>query len=888
MPLESGERLGPYEIVGPIGAGGMGGVYLGRDTRLDRSVAIKVSAEQFNERSETEARAVAALNHPNICTLYDVGPNYLVMELIEGETLSDRIKRGALPLDEALDIALQIADALAAAHERGIVHRDLKPANIKIRPDGSVKVLDFGLAKLESAQAVTNDSPTMMAPTLAGMILGTAAYMAPEQARGLSVDKRADIWAFGVVLWEMVTGQKLFDGETVTDVLANVVHREPDVNQAPQRVRRLLRSCLARDARKRLQDIGDARLLLEEEAAPAGVSAPATPQTVHSVSLVVGSKIAWGVAGLALVLLAALAWFHFREKPPVAETVRFQVPLPDKFNIQYVALSPDGRNLAYSGFTADGMGHIWVRSLDTLEARMLAGTENGGSPFWSPDSRYIGFTDGGKLKKVDVAGGAPPMMLAEITGNAGLGTWNKDNVIVFGARANGGGLRRVSAAGGTPEPITTVDQKRTETSHSFPQFLPDGKHFLYERLSSDASLTGVYVATIDTKPADAPSKRLLEVGSGATYVPAPEQKTGFLVFYRGSTLLAQPFDAAALEFKGDPVPIAEQIGSFGRSAWYSVSASGALAYRTGGSGQRQLTWFDRKGNVLGHLGEPGLYYDVALSPDGKQAAVYQPSDQYDIWLYDLARGGKTRFTFTPTFDRYPIWSPDGRQIAYCSGKSNNTDIGIYRKPSNGAGEPELLLKTGEISCPEDWSRDGKYLMYSTLDSNQTKSDLWVLPMSGKPGDAKPMLYLQSHFMQLQAHFSPDGRWVAYSSNESGKWEVYVRPFTPGGASPAGDGKWMISNGNGMEPRWRRDGKQIFYWNTLGKLTAVDIEAGAASLKPGLPTPLLDLPIAESSPGITNIWDMTIDGSQVLASTGVDIAANAPITVVLNWRAAIKR
>jgi predicted Ser/Thr protein kinase len=408
MPLAAGEKLGPYEIVRPIGAGGMGDVYLGTDSRLHRSVAIKVSAERFNERSEIEARAVAALNHPNICTLYDVGPNYLVMELIEGDTLSDRIRQGPLPLEEALDIARQIADALAAAHERGIVHRDLKPGNIKIRSDGSVKVLDFGLAKrVESAvsRPASNDSPTMtVATTEAGMILGTAAYMAPEQARGKTVDRRADIWAFGVVLWEMLTGQQLFEGETITDVLANVVHREPDWNRVPQRTRRLLRSCLERGPRKRLQDIGDARLLLDEEAGPVAASLPAPAQTVHSVSLVMGSKIAWGAAALLLLLLAPLAWFHFREKPPVAETVRFQVPLPGKFNMQYVTLSPDGRYLAYAGGTPDGVGHIWVRSLDTIEARMLPGTENGGSPFWSPDSRYIAFTEGGKLKKIDVTG----------------------------------------------------------------------------------------------------------------------------------------------------------------------------------------------------------------------------------------------------------------------------------------------------------------------------------------------------------------------------------------------------------------------------------------------------------------------------------------------------
>ncbi len=436
---------------------------------------------------------MAALNHPNICTLYDVGPNYLVMELIDGDTLSDRIKQGPLPLEEALDIARQIADALVAAHERGIIHRDLKPANIKVRPDGSVKVLDFGLAKVDSHQPVGPDAPTVLAMSEPGMILGTAAYMAPEQARGKTVDKRADIWAFGVVLWEMLTGQQLFEGETITDVLANVVHREPDWNRVPKRTRRLLRSCLERDPRKRLQDIGDARLLLDEEAAPLAAPAVATaaaPQTVHSVSLVMGNKIAWGAATLLLVLLAGLAWLHFREKPPVANTVRFQAPLPEKVYFKYLSLSPDGRYLAFAGTAADGIDHLWVRALDTLEARMLMGTEGATSPFWSPDGRYVGFSVGGKLKKIDLLSGAPTLTLCDVPGLSGQGTWNKDNIIVFGSRGSGSSLWRVSGSGGTPVLMASADAKRGEGNLAFPQFMPDGKRFIYTRTSANAELGG--------------------------------------------------------------------------------------------------------------------------------------------------------------------------------------------------------------------------------------------------------------------------------------------------------------------------------------------------------------------------------------------------------------
>jgi serine/threonine protein kinase len=885
MPLVVGEKLGPYEIVERLGAGGMGEVYRGHDSRLHRSVAIKISAEQFSERSEQEARAVAALNHPNICTLYDIGPNYLVMELIDGETLADRIKQGPIPLEEALDITRQIADALSAAHERGVVHRDLKPANIKIRVDGSVKVLDFGLAKIDRPQASTNESPTITAATMAGMIMGTAAYMAPEQARGKSVDKRADIWAFGAVVWEMLTGRQLFEGETITDVLTNVLHKEPDWSRVAGKMQRLLRSCLERDPRKRLQDIGDARLLISEEANSLPTTAP--PAATHTVSFALGNRWAWGLTALLFLLLGPLAWIHFREAPSVAEPVRFQIPLPEKFGLKFLALSPDGRYLAFAGGTPDGVDHLWVRSLDTLEARMLPGTENGGSPFWSPDSRYIAFADGGKLKKISVTGGAPPITLCEINGNVGLGTWNKDNVIVFGARANGGGLRRVSGSGGMAVDITAVDSKRQETSHSFPQFLPDGKRFLYTRLSSDPEMSGLYTASLDTKPADPPSKRLESSRQGAVYVPSTKPNRGQLLFDRDSTLMAQPFDASSLELGGDPVPVAEQIGLFGASAWVSASGNGALAYRTGGSMQRQLTWFDRKGDVLGHIGEPAVYSDVELSPDGKRAALYQPFDQFDIWLFDLARGAKTRFTFTPRFERYPIWSPDGSQIAYCAGNGNNTDIGIYRKASSGAGEPELLLKTGQINCPQDWSRDGKYLLYALAEKN--KVDLWVLPMTLKPSDAKPIPYLTSQFNQLQARFSPDGRWVAYESNESGKNEVYVRPFNPGGGYLAGDGKWMISNGNGMEPRWRRDGKQILYWNSTGKLMAVDVDTNGSSIKAGIPTPLFDLPIGgQATGGLTNLWDLTPDGSQILASTEIGSATTTPITIVLNWQSMLRK
>src|ERR1700680_2927136 len=590
MPLNTGERLGPYEILALIGAGGMGQVYCARDPRLNREVAIKVLAEEFSERFEREARAVAALNHPNICTLHDVGPNYLVMELVEGLTLADLIKQGPIPLEEALGIARQIADALEAAHEKNITHRDLKPGNIKVKPDGTVKVLDFGLAKVGGTPAAKGeDSPTLsMAATQAGVILGTAGYMSPEQARGKEVDKRADIWGFGVLLYEMLTGQRLFKGEDLSETLAAVIKEQPDLSQAPANVRRLLRKCLEKDPKKRLRDIGDAWELLEE-----------TPQTTASSPVQRAPRLGytgWIAAGVLAIVAVSVSFIHFRESSPAEQPrVRLELPLPGKAtNASSFELSPDGRSLA----SAAGEGsrtQLWVRQLDSPDARVLPGTVDAQYPFWSPDSSEIGFFSGGKLKKIALNGGSP-QTLCDAAHFFGA-SWNQDGVIVA---AIDNDLVRVSAAGGIPVPMTK------SASDGYPYFLPGGRQYLFAVNSDKAETNGIYAGLLE---GGAPVRLLPDISSVA-YVPAaPNRQTGYLLFRRGTTLMAQPFDPVRLQTTGELFPLVEGVGASVSVAHgaFSASQNGTLVYRSGTlAGNRELALLDRTGKRLNSVGKPGL------------------------------------------------------------------------------------------------------------------------------------------------------------------------------------------------------------------------------------------------------------------------------------------
>jgi len=904
MSIATGTKLGPYEITGAIGAGGMGEVYRAHDPKLGRDVAIKVLPEAFARdaermaRFQREAKVLASLNHPNIATIHgleDSGTTQaLVMELVEGPTLADRIKASPIPVDEAVRIAKQIADALEYAHERGIIHRDLKPANVKVTNDDAVKVLDFGLAKALEGDPSSIDistSPTISRmATQAGVLLGTAAYMSPEQAKAKSVDRRADIWAFGCVLYEMLTGKVAFPGDSVTDTLAGVIRAEPDWSQlpssTPMRVRVLLQRCLQKDPKQRLRDIGDARISLDEvlSGAPdpslAGAAAIRVPLWRRA--------LPWALLGVTAIALVTLGWVYFRlaNTLPNAEVTRLQIPLPDKMSFAGgFELSPDGRQGAFVGIGSDGVQRIWVRPLDSLEARPLLGTESPGliAPFfWSPDSRSIAFDAGGKLKKIAIAGGPTETICNLEQGMIAVGgSWNRDGVIIFGQSQ--GGLMRVSAGGGSASPLTIVDRSRGEYHHVLPLFLPDGRHFIYSRPGPN-EIEGIYVGSLDTKPEQQNSTRLIAGHeSGLGFVPSSDSASAYLLFERDRALMAQPFDARRLELSGEPVTLADNAGSF------SASPNGVLAYQAANVQPYQLRWLDREGKALITAGEPGIFfYTVDLSPDGKRAAVSVMrawTGATSIWLLDRSRGTSTQFTF----DRFSIgavWSPDGSRIIFSSNREGDLrEFDLYQKPASGATDEELLLKSDERSTvPTSWSRDGRFLIYTATDSKMKKS-IWVLPLQS---DKKPLPFLRTEFNEDNGRLSPDGRWVAYQSDESGTTEVYVRPFSheSGEAVSGVGGKWLISNAGGSDPRWKGDGKELYYRAPDGKLMAVEVST-VPVFQAGVPRVLIQAPLIGAL-GITPTWDVTSDGKSFLFVTPAEQAAHAPFTVVLNWQAALKK
>ena len=912
MPLSPGTAVGPYVITAQIGAGGMGEVYRATDTKLKREVAIKVLPAALAHdterlaRFEREAQVLASLNHPSIAYIHGVeeanGVNALVMELVEGPTLADRIAQSALSIDEALPIAKQIAEALEAAHEQGIIHRDLKPANIKVRSDGTVKVLDFGLAAVAQGPAGTqieaSHSPTLtMAATRAGVILGTAAYMSPEQAAGKPVDKRADIWSFGVVLWEMLTSTRLFDGETVSHTLADVLRAEipftalpPDT---PEPVRVLLRRCLDRDVKARLRDIGEARVAIQRYLAnptESRAAKPAVAVPAHR-SLV---AIALAIAGIAGAGAAGLAFVHFRERPAIAPSVRFQMPPPDGTSFLTTGvLSPDGRRIAFEAAGPDGRAVLWVRSLDALEARPLAGTEGAiAGPFWSPDSRFLAFgVNGfpGRLKKIAESGG-PPQTLCEYQGNFREGAWNADGVILFGSL--GAGLLRVSDAGGPASAVTRLDPSRQEIQHAGPTFLPDRHHFLYHRASRVPDNTGIYIGSLDLPPERQSITPLLVADSDPVYVPSSSSGNGFLLFLRGGSLLAQAFDGES-QLSGDAVPIAEDVGTIGSYGWFSAASTGALAYRTGraSAANVDLVWFDHEGKRLGQLG-PRLEYvtSVQLSPDGKRVVVLKGAPATVIgvvsylqgarvWVAERARAIFSRLNPVEGIEDSPAISPDGH-VAFTS--RFNVIGDLYWMPIDGVGAPEpLLVKSPSLKHPNGFSPDGRFLIYD--DHTAQRQDLWILPTGPSPaGERKPIPFVVTPADETFGQFSPDGKWIAYSSDESGRREVYVQGFAPDRVPAAAVGKWQMSTAGGDKPRWRKDGKELYYLAPDRKMMSVPVKLGPP-FEPGVAVPLFETRTTGYFP-----YDVSPDGRFLLVTPSeTEAPTSSPVTIVLNWQAALK-
>jgi Tol biopolymer transport system component len=882
-------KLGPYEILSPLGAGGLGEVYRAKDSRLGREVAIKVLPESTAKdpealaRFEREAKAVAALSHPNILALHDVGTEngvvFAVMELLEGESLRGRLQGGPLPARRVLDWGREIAGGLAAAHEKGIIHRDLKPENLFITADNRVKILDFGLARQAPVQTPSamaqENTPTKSVGTGPGVVMGTAGYMSPEQVRGEIADHRADIFSLGAVLYEMASGRRAFKGDSAVETMNAVLKSEPPETEGTLTgiglgLERIIRHCLEKNPSARYQS---ARDLAFQIAALTDISASGA----SGIRPGRGSRgrrwrerLAWPVALLAL-FIAGLALLAYRKTARARPVMRTFITPPEKARFNFfgddggtVVISPDERTLAFVATDNAGISSIWLRPVDQLSAYSLHGSEGANHPFWSPDSHSLGYFAGGKLKRMDLNGGAATVLCDARAGRGG--SWSTKGMILFSSDLRTG-LLLVPAAGGAVQWVTKVDPAR-HTSHRWPLFMPDGDHFLYLAINHDtlqAAEDGLYFAALS----GGEPVRVTSSESHAAWA------AGRLLFQHEGTLTAQAFDPVKGVLSGEAAPVGEKI-RYDPSVWQGVfdaRGDGLLVYRSGGStNESRLTWFDRNGKALGVVGDMDKYSDLRLSPDGRQLAVAIniPSD---LWVINLARGTKSRLTFTPGMER-PLWTADTRQVVYSSCDPATGHSRIYRRQADGSGVEETLLADEQCMGAMELSPDGKTLIYMKLTSAVAKPDLWALPLTG---ERKPFVLLDSPFIEADAQLSPDGRYLAYMSDESGRYEVYIVPFNPAAPGhPVAGGKWQISITGGFEPRWRKDGRELFFTNLNGQIMAVSLSVKSGAIEPETPHALFTVSNSKSV-------DVSADGQRFLIAAPND-DDSSPLTLVTNWDA----
>ena len=892
MSLDAGTKLGRYEIRSKIGAGGMGEVYQARDMELGRDVAVKVLPSSFSvdptrlQRFQQEACAAGALNHPNVLIVHDIGAcegaPYVVSELLEGETLRKRIGGTPVAQRRAIDYALQIANGLAAAHEKGIIHRDLKPDNIFITNDGRLKILDFGLAKLtqvDGDQAQT-DIPTRRVDTDPGVVMGTVGYMAPEQLKGRTVDQRSDIFSFGAIFYEMLSGRRAFHRESVAETMSAILKEDPpelaDTNKTVSpALERIVNHCLAKHPEERFHSARDIAFALEALSGSTTSSETMMAATLPAARRFGGYSFPWVIAGAAVVLAAAFAWAYFRQSPSgeVREATRFIIPMPDKALIFGTpVISPDGRRIVYRLNTEDGKELLWVSSLGSFDARPLAGTDGALQPFWSSDSRSVAFFANTKLKRIDLSGGFV-QTICDAPSNVS-GAWSSNGTIIF-SRGVASGLYRVTMAGGTPVQHTQVDVSRNEIEHTSPYFLPDGRHFIYLVRNVQPENSAIYVGSLDSTE----TKSLLQVHSNTVYAPP-----GYLLFVRDNTIMAQAFDADTLDLKGDAFPVAEQVARnpiLGR-ALFSVSENGVLVMRSGGLYSNQLIWFDGTGKQLGAVTPPGGYNMLALSPDEKSVAVSRADSlamtASDIWLINLERGTQIRLTDDPAGDTFPSWSPTGDRITFVSNRNGQNSI--YVKLSNGSAVEEPLVSSAELKLNPTFSPDGKFIIYSQLNP-KTNTDLFVV----STGDKKIEPFLQTSFVEAQARVSPNGRWVAYISNKTNQFEVYVQTF------PVAGGEVPVSVGGGSQPQWRADGRELYYYAPSRKLMAVEVNGDSPTFRVGTARPLFDIrtlgAMIESFPG-TGYYTSARSGNRFLVASLPETPERQQINVILNWTADLKK